>query len=116
MTPGTPVTSDSATAHPEETTDTPERTYRDETVLDTADRHIQRLLDTAGGPPMATTASRAVRPPVVVRNKRLATNGIGESFLVWRCAECGEVGSLDAFPHRCVCGASREALSYVTED
>jgi hypothetical protein len=62
------------------------------------------------------TSSRAVRPPVVVRNRRLVADGFGEAFLVWRCLDCGAVGSLDAFPTRCVCGARRERLGYEVED
>ncbi|AUV84018.1 hypothetical protein C2R22_15885 [Salinigranum rubrum] len=65
--------------------------------------------------PSAVTESRAVRPPVAVRNKRLA-EGFGEALLVWRCLDCGALGSLDAFPARCGCGARREDLAYVVED
>jgi rubrerythrin len=50
-----------------------------------------------------------------VRNKRLP-NGFGEAFLVWRCLDCGSLGSLDALPARCACGARREDLVYVLED
>jgi hypothetical protein len=75
----------------------------------------QRLVDTATDDPNAVTPSRAVRPSVAVRNKRLA-NGFGEAFLVWRCLDCGALGSLDALPTRCDCGARREDLVYATED
>ncbi|WP_372911101.1 hypothetical protein [Salinigranum sp.] len=87
------------TTHPEEPTET----------------QTQRLVDIASEEPSAVTESRAVRPPVAVRNKRLA-EGFGEAFLVWRCLDCGTLGSLDALPARCVCGARREALAYVVED
>ena len=76
----------------------------------------QRLVDVGRDGPSPVTASRAVRPPTVVRNKRLADDGFGEAFLVWRCLDCGAVGSLDALPSRCVCGARREDLAYVVED
>lgn len=76
---------------------------------------IQRLVDVASEVPSAVTESRAVPPPVAVRNKRLA-EGFGEAFLVWRCLDCGTLGSLDALPARCACGARREALAYVVED
>ncbi|WP_318568514.1 DUF7130 family rubredoxin-like protein [Salinigranum marinum] len=76
----------------------------------------QRLVELASEEPSAVTASRAVRPPALVRNKHLADDGFGEAYLVWRCLDCGTVGSLDALPMRCVCGARREALAYVVED
>jgi rubrerythrin len=82
----------------------------------TPEMELRRLVDAAGDAPSDVTASRAVRPPVVVRNRRLVAGGVGESFLVWRCLDCGTVGSLDALPTRCVCGARRESLAYVTED
>ncbi|WP_236639585.1 DUF7130 family rubredoxin-like protein [Salinigranum halophilum] len=75
----------------------------------------QRLVDSGTETASAVTASRAVRPPVSVRNKRLP-NGFGEAFLVWRCLDCGALGSLDALPARCECGARREDLVYVLED
>ncbi len=80
-----------------------------------AETRTQRLVDTASEGPSAVTESRAVRLPVAVRNKRLA-EGFGEAFLVWRCLDCGALGSLDAFPARCSCGARREDLAYVVED
>ncbi|WP_380678052.1 DUF7130 family rubredoxin-like protein [Salinigranum sp. GCM10025319] len=76
----------------------------------------RRLVDVGRDEPSPVTASRAVRPPTIVRNKRLADDGFGEAFLVWHCLDCGAVGSLDALPSRCVCGARRENLAYVIED
>jgi rubrerythrin len=65
----------------------------------------------------ATTASRAVRPPAVVDNRRMVTHTLAESRLVWRCDDCGEVGHLTAFPAACPnCSAPREALYYFRED
>ena len=42
----------------------------------------------------------------------------GETELVWRCTECGEMGTISAgLPDTCPsCGANREALMYWTED
>jgi hypothetical protein len=42
----------------------------------------------------------------------------GEGYLMWQCAECGEMGELeDSFPAACPnCDAPREALSEVRED
>jgi len=41
----------------------------------------------------------------------------GEAELVWRCADCGEVGDLDTLPETCPnCGAEKENLYYWTED
>ncbi|MFC6835916.1 DUF7130 family rubredoxin-like protein [Halomarina ordinaria] len=44
--------------------------------------------------------------------------GFGEGYLVWRCAECGEVGDLeDGLPETCPnCGAPKEDLYAWTED
>ena len=86
------------------------------TIETTGETETQRLVDIASEGPSAVTASRAIRPPTVVRNKRLADDNFGEAFLVWRCLDCGTVGSLDALPRRCGCGARRESLAYVTED
>jgi rubrerythrin len=44
------------------------------------------------------------------------SDGFGEAYLVWQCLDCGTIGSLDALPTRCVCGARREDLVYVVED
>jgi hypothetical protein len=64
-----------------------------------------------------TTSSRAVTPPVVVRNRRAPHMSFGEAFLVWRCLGCGALGSLDAFPAYCPeCFSGRESLFYHTED
>jgi len=42
---------------------------------------------------------------------------VGEGYLVWRCAECGEVGDLETVPGACPgCGAEREALYAWIED
>lgn len=42
----------------------------------------------------------------------------GEGYLMWRCAECGEMEELeDGLPEACPnCGAPREAISAVEED
>lgn len=65
----------------------------------------------------ATTASRAIPQLTEVRNRRLADGYFGESFLVWRCLDCGETGSLDAFPTYCPdCRGDRESLFYWVED
>jgi rubrerythrin len=82
---------------------------------ESAETRTQRLVDIASEEPSAVTESRAVRPSVAVRNKRLA-EGFGEAFLVWRCLDCGALGSLDALPAQCGCGARREDLAYVVED
>ncbi|WP_254544006.1 DUF7130 family rubredoxin-like protein [Halomarina pelagica] len=44
--------------------------------------------------------------------------GFGEGYLVWRCAECGEVGELDdGLPDACPdCGAPKEDLYAWLED
>lgn len=82
---------------------------------ESAETQTHRLVDLGSEEPRSVTASRAIRPPVAVRNKRLSDD-FGEAFLVWRCLECGSLGSLDSLPMRCVCGARREALEYVIED
>ena len=42
---------------------------------------------------------------------------LGEGYVVWRCADCGEVGDLDQLPESCPgCGADREALYALLED
>ncbi|KAB1198600.1 MULTISPECIES: hypothetical protein [Haloferax] len=65
----------------------------------------------------STTESRAVRPPVVVENRTMGHHHFGEAFLVWQCDDCGNVGSLTAYPTACPdCGTGREALYYYTED
>lgn len=42
----------------------------------------------------------------------------GEAELMWRCTECGEMGSIDdGIPETCPnCGEPKEALMYWTED
>ncbi|WP_350355464.1 DUF7130 family rubredoxin-like protein [Halorarius litoreus] len=42
----------------------------------------------------------------------------GEGYLMWRCAECGEMGELEReLPEACPnCSAPREAISPVQED
>jgi rubrerythrin len=72
----------------------------------------------AHGPTVsAATASRAFRPFVALPNRRLATNGFGEAFLVYRCLDCGALGPLTAFPSACPdCEATRESLAYEVED
>lgn len=45
-------------------------------------------------------------------------HSFGEAELVWRCADCGEVGAIEGgLPGTCPgCGTAREALMYWTED
>lgn len=43
--------------------------------------------------------------------------GVGEGYLVWRCASCGETGDIDAIPTTCPnCGSPREELYAYLED
>ncbi|WP_240137702.1 DUF7130 family rubredoxin-like protein [Salinigranum salinum] len=106
-TPPSPTSESVTPVQATETTDEP---------LEPGETRTQRLIDVGRDTPSSVTVSRAVRPPTVVRNKRLAADGVGEAYLVWRCLDCGVVGSLDAFPTQCVCGAGREDLAYVLED
>jgi rubrerythrin len=49
--------------------------------------------------------------------KRALDTDVGEGYLVWRCATCGELGDLDEMPDRCPgCGANREELYAYLED
>lgn len=42
---------------------------------------------------------------------------VGEGYLIWRCAHCGEVGDVEAIPDSCPnCGRSREDLYAYLED
>ena len=78
---------------------------------------VDRVPTVADPEASATTASRAIPRPVTVRNRRMADGYLGESFLVWRCLDCGETGSLEAFPAYCPdCRADRESLFYWVED
>jgi hypothetical protein len=78
-------------------------------------RHDRRERSVTTG--SAETRSRAIRPPVVVSNRRLPINAVGESYLVYRCIDCGAVGHLTAFPTTCgECAAGRESLYYEIED
>jgi hypothetical protein len=79
---------------------------------------IDRIPSVDAGPTTtATTTSRAVAPWVDVPNRRLTDGYLGEAYLVWRCADCGATGGLDAFPAYCPdCRAGRESLYYWTED
>ena len=46
-----------------------------------------------------------------------AGHSFGEAELMWRCAECGEVGDIHAMPDECPsCGAPKEDIYYWTED
>lgn len=46
-----------------------------------------------------------------------AGHEFGEAELMWRCSECGEMGSVTQIPDSCPnCGAKRELLYYWTED
>ena len=41
----------------------------------------------------------------------------GEAELLWRCADCGELGDIEDLPDECPnCGADKTALYYWTED
>lgn len=42
----------------------------------------------------------------------------GEGYLMWRCAECGDMGDIDdGMPEQCpACNAPREAMVKVRED
>lgn len=41
----------------------------------------------------------------------------GEAELLWRCADCGELGDIDELPEECPsCGADKTVLYYCTED
>lgn len=41
----------------------------------------------------------------------------GKGYVVWRCADCGEMGGLDQLPESCPgCDAGREALYACLED
>mgnify|MGYP006278558369 CR=1 FL=1 len=46
-----------------------------------------------------------------------AGHSFGEAELMWRCAECGEVGDIHELPGECPsCGAPKEDVYYWTED
>ena len=46
-----------------------------------------------------------------------AGHEFGEAELLWRCADCGELGDIDDIPEGCPsCGADRTALYYWIED
>ncbi len=48
---------------------------------------------------------------------RSTSGEFGEAYLMWRCMECGEMGSIESIPEECPgCTASRESLYYWTED
>jgi hypothetical protein len=65
----------------------------------------------------ATTTSGTTALRVTLSNRRLGDGDFGESHLVWRCLDCGETGSLTAFPTHCPgCWAGRESLAYWVED
>ena len=43
--------------------------------------------------------------------------GLGEGYLMWRCANCGEMGQLQRIPETCPnCGAGRKQLYAQLED
>ena len=42
---------------------------------------------------------------------------VGEGYLLWRCANCGELGDIELIPSRCPgCGSAREELYAYLED
>ena len=46
-----------------------------------------------------------------------AGHEFGEAELLWRCADCGELGDIEDLPDECPnCGADKTALYYWTED
>jgi hypothetical protein len=46
-----------------------------------------------------------------------AGGSLGEAELMWRCWECGAMGSIDEIPEACPdCGAPSEDIYYWTED
>jgi rubredoxin len=46
-----------------------------------------------------------------------AGHEFGEAELLWRCAECGELGDIDDLPEECPnCGVDKTAFYYWTED
>jgi len=48
---------------------------------------------------------------------RSTSGEFGEAYLMWRCMECGEMGSIELLPDECPsCEAGRESLYYSTED
>jgi rubrerythrin len=46
-----------------------------------------------------------------------AGHEFGQAELMWRCAECGEMGELEGIPEECPnCGAPKEEIYYWIED
>lgn len=65
-------------------------------------------------PPVPITSSE---PPELPPARRLPDGTFGEALLVYRCAVCGAVGDLRAFPTRCLdCSGPRESIHYEIED
>lgn len=51
-----------------------------------------------------------------VEHERSAPD-VGEAELMWRCADCGEMGDIADLPETCPnCGASREEVYYYVDD
>ncbi|GAB7011679.1 DUF7130 family rubredoxin-like protein [Halorubrum trueperi] len=57
-------------------------------------------------------------PPDESEVEEVPGQEFGEGYLMWRCAECGEMGELEeGLPESCPnCTAPREAISAVEED
>ena len=62
--------------------------------------------------------TKAAADPQDADQEELPGHGVGEGYIMWRCADCGEMGELeDGFPPECPnCGADKKMLSEVVED
>ena len=46
-----------------------------------------------------------------------AGHEVGQGELMWRCADCGEMGDIEALPGSCpACGAPAEEIYYYIDD
>jgi len=71
-------------------------------------------------------APESDRPPVEGNKEETEVpigdtpDALGQSYTMWRCSECGEIGDLtdkEVLPEQCPdCNASKEALFYREED
>lgn len=87
-----------------------------ETVFDDAGRPLGTVTAmTEDGFEVETQASADLQSG---DHEELPGQGAGEGYIMWRCADCGEMGELDdGIPSNCPnCGASEEMLSEVVED
>jgi len=63
----------------------------------------------------AVTTREGIRALSIEHHR--AGDEFGEAELLWRCADCGELGDIEELPEACPdCGADRTALYYWTED